>query len=115
MGKIKTIWDLILYDVWGNAEDGFEVNDVFFDREVIIYCNVETHNKGSKNEFKSAYPTDRQLKKILGYDGPINTNGDDLNIYVNAEDDSYPLGELRLRFPQSLSPIKNGKMVRTMP
>lgn len=29
-GSIKTTWELRTYDVWGNAKDGYEVNDSFW-------------------------------------------------------------------------------------
>ena len=39
--KIETIWELWNYDVWGNAKDGFEVNDrSCFDREYPMILKV---------------------------------------------------------------------------
>jgi hypothetical protein len=100
MKTIKTVWDKRVYDVWGNAEDGYEVNDSFSDGEVKITCKV--HDEGS---FKYASPSDGQIKAIFGYTGKINTSGDDLTIYVDTAK-GYPLGELKCISHESLSPIR---------
>lgn len=100
MAKVKTIWAKYVYDIWGNAEDGYDVNDVFSDGEVILNCEIK--NGGN---FLYASPSDNQLKKVFGYTGKIDTLGDDLIIYVNTLK-GYPLGELRCISHASLSPIR---------
>ena len=102
---VKTTWDKIMYDVWGNAEDGYIVNDSFNWGEVDINCPIEFNNSGTSQFFTSAFPTEKQLAKIFDYDGEISADGDDSHIYVNA-DDGYPLGELILTSHASLSPIR---------
>lgn len=108
---IKTVWELAIYDVWGNAKDGYEVNDVFrhsgtFDLEL----TVEVCNPGTPQQFETAYPTDSQLRKALGLGKTrLETSGDDTTIYINRARDCYPLGELHCLSHESLSPIREAK------
>jgi len=105
---VDTQWVTASYDVWGNARDGYEVNDVYRHREPIdIRCKVETFNVGTPQEFKSASPSDSQIRKALRLRRfKIETDGDDLVIYVNRARDSYPCGELQCVSHASLSPIR---------
>lgn len=103
---IDTQWEVITYDVWGNARDGYDVNNTFKVDVVDLRLKIETNNPGTDYEFISAYPSDYQIRQAL--DCPriqIETDGDDMTIYVNRERDSYPLGELRCISHESLSPI----------
>jgi hypothetical protein len=108
--RIKTVWELRDYDVWGNKEDGYEVNDAtVVDRDYLITLTVTTYNKGTTDlEFDAAYPTDRQIRQALGIKPrvKIDTEGDDTTIYVNAAKNGYPLGEMRCVSHKSLSPIR---------
>lgn len=111
MKKILTVWAKRTYDVWGNAKEGFDVNDSFSCGEISLRIPVEKNNVGTPQEFESAYPTDRQLRRVFGMVGhwrKINTEGDDLHIYVNR-DDGYPLGELICVSHESLLPIRKAK------
>jgi predicted NAD/FAD-dependent oxidoreductase len=80
-------WRVWTYDVWGNAEDGYEVND----RTDQGYLDLPDN------------PTDEQIVKALINHGVLNNNvkvsdveigGDDMSITVDAADDSYPLAGL---------------------
>lgn len=81
---MKTLrYEYWLYDVWGNAEEGYEVNDRSCeDRNVAFRC-------------KDGYaPTMRQLAKFLGCKpSEIEREGDGDNIYVNEYADGKPLCE----------------------
>lgn len=103
---VNTIWEIITYDVWGNARDGFEVNDCYRQGETTIECTVERNNPGTPQEFESASPTDSQIREVFGLKCSIETDGDDMVIYVNRAKDNYPIGELRCISHSSLSPIK---------
>ena len=104
---VDTTWKLRTYDVWGNAADGFEVNDTFRAGEVSIRCKVVVNNAGTPQEFLSASPSDSQIRKALGLRRfKIETDGDDLNIYVNRARDGYPCGEMYCTSHDSLSPIR---------
>lgn len=75
------------YDVWGNAEDGYDVND----RHKIAVVDL------------SEKPTDGEIIQAM-YDTGIVTNegirnqmevtGEPELLYVNVEEDGYPVAEL---------------------
>jgi hypothetical protein len=104
--RVNTIWELSTYDVWGNRKDGYEVNDVRRHGEVSIRCEIKTYNQGTPQQFDSASPSDWQLRQVFGVGCRIETDGDDLSIYVNRSKDGYPIGELRCTSHDSLSPIR---------
>ncbi len=102
---VDTTWELRTYDVWGNAKDGYEVNDTYRAGEVTIRCKVEVNNAGTPQEFLSAYPSDSQIRRALSLRRfKLELDGDDLHIYVNR--DGYPCGELYCTSHESLSPIR---------
>lgn len=103
---IDTQWEIVTYDVWGNDEDGYEVNNAFNSGMVDLRLKVKRNNPDTAHEFLSAYPSDTQIRQAL--DCPrvqIETTGDDTVIYVNRARDGYPLGDLRCISHSSLSPI----------
>lgn len=105
--RIKTRWEARSYDVWGNALDGYEVNNSFRTGEYVLWLTVEINNPGTPHEFLSATPTDTQIRRVLGTPRvQLDTEGDDLTIYVNRARDGYPLGELHCVSHESLSPIR---------
>lgn len=109
MKTVSTKWELRSYDVWGNKNDGYEVNDSYvFDREYEIDIPVEINNAGTTAEFLSAYPTDKQIKAALDIKPRVKiaTEGDDTTIYVTQDSTGYPLGEMVCVSHASLSPIK---------
>ena len=103
---VLTNWSKRVYDVWGNPEDGFEVNDSFSDGNYNIRCKIVVNNPNTECEFLSAYPSDWQIGQIFGFSGKLDIDGDDTHIYVNRESDGYPLGELYCESHESLSPIR---------
>lgn len=108
---IETKWEVWTYDVWGNARDGYEVNDRYNQaREYPLTLKVTVCNAGTPQEFEHATPSDRQLRVLFGLGKTrIETDGDDVNIYVNRCRDSFPVGELRCVSHDSLSPIREAK------
>lgn len=109
---VLTTWRKITYDVWGNKTDGYEVNDSRSHGNIEIRCKIQTHNVGMPGEFKSASPSDHQLRQVFGVHCAIDTDGDDLTIYVNRSSDSYPIGELRCESHAALSPIREKEEVQ---
>lgn len=105
MGKLGNIennkteeWEVFDYDIWGNREDGYEVNDI--------------HRAGLVT-----LPENADLKKIIEVlveDGILaesagtgnieeDTNhGDDMIIYLIESDDGRPLLELRRKEPSAI-------------
>lgn len=106
---VRTIWEVWTYDVWGNAADGYEVNDrSCIARAYPINAPVTRYNAGTPGEFDGAYPTDAQIREALGLrdDAEIACDGDDMGIYVESAEDGYPLGELICTSHESLSPVR---------
>jgi hypothetical protein len=110
-GSVPTTWELRTYDVWGNAKDGYEVNNTFRAGTVELRVPQTRHNIGTPQEFVSAYPTDRQIKRAFGVNCRIDTDGDDLHITVNRDRDGYPIGEMFCTSHESLSPVRKAKEV----
>lgn len=81
-------WKLWSYDVWGNEDDGYEVNDRFPHGVIELPAN----------------PTDEQITKALNKNffakpqrsSTLEFDGDDMVIYVNRARDGYPICELDL-------------------
>lgn len=104
---IDTTWEVSTYDVWGNARDGFDVNDRYRHGEVTLRLKIQVNNVGTASEFESAYPSDSQIRRTLGLGRyRIDTDGDDLAIYVDRASNGYPEGELICTSHKSLSPIR---------
>ncbi len=104
---VDTTWEIWTYDVWGNAQDGYDVNNRFCDdRNYEIRLKIETNNPGNVCEFLSAYPSDYQIKKAFGIGCQLDLYGDDISIYVNRLSDGYLIGEMLLTSHSSLSPIR---------
>ena len=95
----ESLWAVWTYDVWGNATDGYEVND--------RYCVASTHpidehetiyNPGTTHEFSCWSPTFEDILDALGFVNvspfQIVTDGDDDVIYVESSFGNRPLGEL---------------------
>lgn len=106
MTRIKTLWEIRTYDVIGNAKDGYEVNDVYPHGKVELYIPVYRWNVGTSAEFKSAHPSDKKIRSVFGVSCRIDTDGDDITIYVNRRRDGYPIGEMYCVSHSSLSPIR---------
>lgn len=105
-GSIKTKWEIITYDVWGNAKDGFEVNDLYKKGTTEEFAAKTKHNIGTSSEFESASLSEKQIKKIFGVKCFITVDGDDITYYIRRNRDDYPIGELRCVSHESLSPIR---------
>ena len=104
---VDTTWELRTYDVWGNAKDGYEVNDTYRAGKVTLRCKVEVNNAGTPQEFLSAFPSDSHIRKALSLRRfKLETDGDDLHILVNRAKDGYPCGEMYCTSHASLSPIR---------
>ncbi len=105
---VRTTWELWSYDVWGNKDDGYEVDDrSCFAREYVINCKIEHNNADVPAlAFDSAYPSDHQIRQAFGVSCKIETSGDDTHIDVTRASDDYPLGEMYCTSHASLSPIR---------
>jgi len=86
-------YELWTYDVWGNARDGFDVNDRYKHGTVSIKCNRQVFNAGTPNEFSMYEPTDRQLSLAAGFGVSVSWDGMDGNYTAEARN-GRPIGEL---------------------
>lgn len=117
MSKVKTTWKVNFYDVWGNEEGEYEVNDVSYSSVMTLDLSRRRYNAGLPTQFYAAFPTDAQIKNCLNVypsDLEIEVLGDDTHIYVNSALDGYPLGEMICLSHDSLSPIRKNKSFERM-
>lgn len=87
-------YSLWSYDVWGNARDGFEVNDRFRCGTVTIKCKATVYNQGTSQEFISFDPTDRQLSRAAGVHGVEWEGITDEGFHATAKSNGKPICEL---------------------
>ena len=88
MGTPKTktrSFEIWTYDVWGNAEDGFYVNDLTcIDRDYKIRCKAQTYNVGAPQQLTVYALTARQIKRVarevFGFTCALDIDGDDHRI-----------------------------------
>lgn len=93
--KILT-YEVCRYDVWGNARDGWDVNDVWRTGEKIhVTCKRERHNAGTAQEFSTYVPTDRQLNRALGARGLVWDGETEHTLFATHSRSGKPVGELR--------------------
>ena len=81
------------YDVWGNAREGFDVNDRFAHGYVSIKCKRKDFNIGTEQQFSDWEPTDRQLSRAAGFLRCI-WEGQEGTYYAEATSNGRPIGEL---------------------
>ena len=93
--KTKTRkYRLWTYDVWGNARDGFDVNDRYSHGYVEIVCKREVFNTGTAHEFATFEPTDRQLSRAAGFSRASWEGGSEGVYYAESSRNGRPIGEL---------------------
>lgn len=94
---VKTHWELWSYDTWGNARDGYQVNDrSCFDRDYVIRAPINVYNAGTAQEFRRVELDDRQVREAFGLSRiklEIEDTGDGV-IYVTRARDGYYIGEM---------------------
>ncbi len=87
----KSFWEVWTFDVWGNSDDGYEVND---------RCKIAgTHELTEWERENDDY--DLSVKEIIDAFclccevGEIDIEYDDVDhVFVKAAHDGYPIGEL---------------------
>lgn len=84
------------YDVWGNARDGWDVNNVFTDGTVDICVRGHVFNVGTAQAFVSYTPTDRQCSRAANVRGGSWDSSADCETVITCDDrrSGKPLGEL---------------------
>jgi len=110
--KITTRWEVRTYDVWGNAEDGYDVNDVYGKGEIEldaeIISEIVREIDGIPTTVYGYGLSDDDIREALDINEgvEIEVDGDDLHYYVRIAEDGYPAGELFCVSHESLSPIR---------
>ena len=89
--RIYKVWT---YDVWGNANDGYDVNDRSSAGKVIIRCKRKVFNEGTAHEFTSYDPTNLQLSRAVGGRGLSWDGESDSTLYAEQKSDGRPECEL---------------------
>jgi hypothetical protein len=91
------------YDVWGNARDGFDVNDRYSHGAVEIRVRRTDYNVGLDKlgrpfppdcQFSDYTPTDRQLSRAVGVRGADWDGESDFTLYATSKRNGRPLCEL---------------------
>jgi len=103
---MKTVkYDVWSLDVWGNEEDGFDVNDKScFQRGVEFPTYPQGYNKGTPREFWEHWPSDQQIIDTLieiGFLNPdvklsdIDIDGDpQYSLYLEELSNGFPICQL---------------------
>jgi hypothetical protein len=112
--RCVAVCEVWTYDVWGNARDGYEVNDRSCqDRSVRLECeltisNVPSH-PGAKDDYRSFSdsgsfsaeacfsfsPSEKAIADLFGMKpSQCEFEGDDRHIQVNRKRDGRPIGEV---------------------
>ena len=104
MGKRRTertLWEVRSYDVWGDAEEGWVVNDTYVvNSHLVLDLPIRRSQTGApwdrqKGEYLHCEISERQIRDALDLRGcQLDIDGDDTHVTVNRRDDCYPLGEL---------------------
>lgn len=81
-------WEIINLDVWGNGDDGWEVNQAFHTRKMI-----ELPEEFTDKDVRDALVADGYLKKTC-QTRHLEIDGDDMVIYVNQAKDDRPILQL---------------------
>lgn len=83
------------YDVWGNEEDGYEVNNRFSTGTVLEFKVKGTvQNAGTPSEFIGYYLTSSRINRALGCTGVTWEGDNDFTVYGERPSDRYPECEL---------------------
>jgi hypothetical protein len=105
----STQWRFYSYDVWGNAKDGYEVNNVFSTSDVI---EIPESIQGDAELF-------RHLKKIGFINEPylrvnkFETDHNEDTIYFSY--DGKPEGEFRREQPENFGPEIESQVAQATP
>lgn len=103
------------FDVWGNAEDGYDVNESYAQEQIEIPAVVTISNMPrlpgafdryrqfpkNSNSFSckmsiSFHIEDKVLQTALGITCPIEVDGDDEHYTIDRAKDGKPIADLRI-------------------
>ena len=100
----KCYYDVWNLDVWGNEDDGFDVNDRSCYWRAAEFPTVCTkYNVGTPNEFKNVWPSDAQILQTLKDIGflkdscklaDITIDGEHEQLFIEESNNGYPICQL---------------------
>lgn len=88
-------WTIYWYDVWGNDEDGYEVNDIWPRGTITFFAEESIFNKGTEHQFIRYHISDAAIKNELETNRELDIDGDSDIIYVNIASNGKPYCEFR--------------------
>lgn len=88
-------YEVWAYDVWGNARDGFDVNDRSKCGTITVNARREVFNTGTPHEFTQYSPTPTQLARALGFVG-CEYEWSDGGYEIVQKSNGKPIGQLIL-------------------
>ena len=80
-------FNLYTYDLWGNDEDGYTVNDVYYQGVVTIPARLDPQTG-------TYHVTDRQINRAIGARG-LTWDGDEETVLYATDKRGNPVCELR--------------------
>lgn len=109
----RTLWEVRTYEVSGDAEDGWQVDDTYtVDSELELTLPIAISPMGApwdpeKNVYRRAELPMHHIREALDCRGlPIDVAGDSVHVYVTRRKDGYPIGELLCLSHDSLDPLR---------
>lgn len=113
---IRVRYQVLALDVWGNAKDGFEVNQIFrTNDELECTAVLKRYNEGRPGEFYQYEPEDKYVVRALKAAGllkkrvhtrSLTIDGEnDATLYVEATRNSEPLWHLECLEPEKLASV----------
>lgn len=85
-------YELWFYDVWGNEEDGFEVNDRYcVSRDFVIPTMPKTYNRGKPGQFTDFVPSSKELITALVDAGELRPSALTADITIDGDGESIYL------------------------
>ena len=109
----RTVWEVRRYDVWGNAADGWDVNDCYvIDDHLVLDLSVKAQQTGApwdrkRGAYLYAEISEQHVREALSCQGErVDIDGNDVHVTVVRHRDGYPIGELICLTHESLSPLR---------
>ena len=96
-------YQLWTYDIWGNARDGFEVNNRYKCGTIEIKCKLHVYNAGTDFEFADYSPTDLQLSRAVKPNKTIRLSWEgetEYTLYASNNRNGCPICELEFLPPK---------------
>lgn len=85
-------YELWFYDVWGNEQDGFSVNDKrCVSRNFVIPTMPKTYNRGKPGQFIDFVPSNKEILTALVKNGDLKESALTANIEIDGDEETIYL------------------------